>query len=727
MARSRQPFAPNLQKVLDRAPAPVARDLFNAPRRGSGPIVDFADLDPACDTAGLVEFVGKLDQDVLKELDDICRQVVDLSDAKGATSLTTVVNRKLYNTDIATYDAQPDELCKSIWVYTKFHNVFLDAQSFYTARRYRDHGKLYSAFEVADDASMEFAADGVDGEVLARRIGEALDLPSKSTVTAIDLPDTDTHPSSVMVAVRHGGALSSIQDHRDDGLRETRYYRPAEEAILIYTPSLRKLEVCARGYVVRDHASRAFAEVVLGQDLKSKPLTGRNFNLDRFGRSLQLPLPELEDVEIIHAKVTEIETRLGSWKRRLLLQVTIDDDIEDFANRFMGTTKAAASRFGYSRVAIAVAYKYRESGESGTLKLWVSSGNTSNAQNERDPKLRDLSLRLLEAWGIMNRQRLLDERERAFYFDDLLFLFDYPENEVAGAVLSNAGVDRKRLLSAQLLGKKGRQDIVLIDDDDGPVEAELDTGARQGTLTLEGSFGEDLGAVSEDDHVIYRINRAYLSEIVIDALKRELGASRATVSSDHIAEFGDVPIGFQTIPIYLVRALASLKKPEDLDLEFRRRHLAGPGLILSAGDTGIRYLGANVVIPLRRVISLEGDEIVLDPGALEQAYRSGQLLVMAGDAPQIILHGPKHATLHIPSRPPFNLFGETKILLFQRLVDAALNGEKDVRTSELMRGMGSKSPRQLFQSSEWAALHNAYICSVRTRTWRLCEDAPPPI
>ena len=185
--------------------------------------------------------------------------------------------------------------------------------------------------------------------------------------------------------------------------------------------------------------------------------------------------------------MTEIETRLGQLEAlRLLLQVTADDDIEDFADRFMGTAKVAAARFGYSRIAIAVAYKYREGGEAGTLKLWISSGNTSNVQNDRDPEMRDLGVRLLEFWGLSEPQRLLGEEEIAAYFDGLLFLYDHPEDVVSGADLSKAGIDLQRLLSAQILEKKGRSDVVLIEEAGNVVEAEIDTGPRQGTLEFRG-------------------------------------------------------------------------------------------------------------------------------------------------------------------------------------------------------------------------------------------------
>ncbi|MEH0072889.1 hypothetical protein V6L77_26000 [Pannonibacter sp. Pt2-lr] len=58
-----------------------------------------------------------------------------------------------------------------------------------------------------------------------------------------------------MLIVRHGGPLSSVHDHRDDGRRGTIYYRPPNEATLIYTPAIRQIEVCADSPVVRQAVS----------------------------------------------------------------------------------------------------------------------------------------------------------------------------------------------------------------------------------------------------------------------------------------------------------------------------------------------------------------------------------------------------------------------------------------------------------------------------------------
>ena len=724
MPRSRQSLGPNLQRVLELAPVAATIEFLAGLKGTDGSLVSTSEFPPRTDVDALSTYLSQLDPDILRQLEDQSRRIVDLSDGKGPMSLETVVHQRMSHEEIELFEDQRDELRKSLWTFLHHQSAFEDARSFHSARRHREHGNLYSAFEVAADAIQGTNADDIDLGPLCEHVRDELGLKAKVRATAIDLPGTNSHPASILVVIRHGDALSSVQDHRDDGLRETYYYRPANEAILIYTPALRKLEVCAKRYITRDKVSRAFAELVLGQNLSEKPLTARDFSLERFKTSLFLPLPDLADVDVLSASVTGLELRLGTWKRVLRLQVTPDDDIESFAERYMKDALAAARVYGYSRVTIVATFRRRGAVSDETLSLWVNSNNMSNAQNDRDPQLRDLGIELLQFWGLTEQQRLLGERETPEHFSGLLFLCDHPSDEIEGRELRSAGIDITRLLSAQLISRKSRQQVVLIDDGEEVIEADLETGEKPGQLTVSGPHGEDFGGTEETDHTIYKIARPYLLELVLDALKTELGAPRADIVADQIAEFGAVPIGDHDMPVYLVWCLDAERKPELLDQEFRRRHLAGPGLILTTGETDITYMGANVVVPLKRVVTVQDCGIELNPDALDQAWRSGQSLVLASDTARIIHHGPRFATLHLPGQPPLNLFAKQQAVMFERLIEETRRGRIDVRTGDLMRDMGSASPSQLFSSPLWAVVKDHYMTQARPKSWRLGPADP---
>jgi hypothetical protein len=193
-----------------------------------------------------------------------------------------------------------------------------------------------------------------------------------------------------MVALRHPGPLSSIDNHREEGGWTVHYYRPSHEAVLIYTPQLKKIEVASASSDVREKTSKVFAEVVLGRPPSAKPLTRREFNLERFRSSFDLDCPDLDDVEITMAAVVEAEVRLGSWGRRLNIKVTIKDKMEEVVQKYVSNSATLIRSFGFSKIAIAIGYTRRSDGKEGTFRVSISDGSSSDVQSMRDPFLRDL-------------------------------------------------------------------------------------------------------------------------------------------------------------------------------------------------------------------------------------------------------------------------------------------------------------------------------------------------
>ncbi|MGZ8869221.1 MAG: hypothetical protein ACXW2P_12835 [Thermoanaerobaculia bacterium] len=199
--------------------------------------------------------------------------------------------------------------------------------------------------------------------------------------------------------MRHGGPLSSVYDHRDDGRRGTIYYRPPNEATLIYTPSLRQIEVCADSPVVRQTVSDSFAEIALGHDISQKPLTWKRYNLTRFRTSLRLQPPEIDGYEFKFARVLEAEVRLGTWRRKLQLKVTVEDDIEEVADRYLGARNIFRRAEAFSRIAIAVAYNRIGDEKERTLNITIAGTKSCNLQSKTDPEERSLGFALSRNGG----------------------------------------------------------------------------------------------------------------------------------------------------------------------------------------------------------------------------------------------------------------------------------------------------------------------------------------
>ncbi|WP_324754066.1 hypothetical protein [Roseovarius sp. Pro17] len=729
MAPRKSRFGRNLSQLIEAASAHYLRlflascktpddDLLQPPEiSGTAAESDAATKDL------LKLYLDQRDQEVLGELDRLCASVLELSEGKGITSLNTVAAQKLLNTDHDQFVDAPDPLCRSILVHSEFPDVFRDAESFHAARRYRDHRKLYAAFEIDQDDLAEVGSLSPDVKVLCEKLEQLLELKAKATASVLELPETADHPPSLLIAIRHPGALSSIQDHRTDGGLMTYYYRPSREAVLIFTPGQKKIEVCAESFEVRTTVAETFAEVVLQQDLSAKPLTRRDFNLERFRESLNLDLPDLEPVEVTGAAVVEAEMPLGHWGRRLTLKVTKDEDIEKAMTDYIRGGNRLVRKFGFAKIVIAVDFVHRGDGKKGTLRLQVSGGNTSNVQSQRDTFLRDLGFTLLSHWGLMNQIRPLTEHEEAKWFRFLLSLYDLTGDEVSGSFFSAANVDPNPLIETGFLERKPRQVLVLIDDeDDGTTEGELATGPEKGTLRQWGGFGEPRGVIPKAQAIAYRLNRPWLGERILKTLGGVLGSTSLQIEDAHLASLGKVDLAGVRVPIYLVRGLDDTKVLDQLDIALRQKHKSGPGVVLCLSDHAPRYLGPNVVVNVTNVLSSTEDSVQIDEHELRRLFDAGRTLVSAAQVAQVVRQHAHAGSLVLPGKDPLTLTTANQLDFFECLVTAAQDGSSEVLTKVLMDGMSSDHPKQLFSGKKWDIIWGTYLRHGSTkRYWRLAS------
>lgn len=725
MARKKTGLGRNLSQIFENAPEEYLREFLASCKTPEEHLLKLPEPEATAssDMAReiLMEFLSGLNRDVLGELDRLSGSVLELSEGKGSTSLETVAGEKLLNVDHDHFVAAPDALCRSIWVHSRFPDVFRDAESFYAARRYRDHKKQYAAFEVDQDNPVELEGLIPDTDALCRRLEELLDLRAKATASVLELPKTPAYPPSLMIALSHAGSLSSIRDHRKNGSLETYYYRPSHQAVLIYTPTQKKIEVCAESFTVRQQVADVFAEIALKQDLSAKPLTKRDFNLERFRRTFDLDLPDFDEAEITSATVVEAEMPLGNWARRLNLKVSKDENIEVAMETYVRDPSKLVRKFGFTKIAIVVGYTRRDDGKKGTLRLQISGGNTSNIQSQKDPFLRDLGLRLLAHWGLMDELCPLTEVEKARWFHFLLSLYDLPGCEVSGNFFSTAGVDPERLVRGGILERKTRQVLVLLDDDDdGPIEGELETGPRKGNVRVEGGFGEDRGVIEDDNAIIYDINRDWLAEEILKLLGGVLGVTRSSIETDHLTILGTIELKSGPVPVYLVRELGNTKVLDDLDIGLRQKHKLGPGIVLAVGENAPRYLGPNVVIRLPSILVPDDDAVLIDRHELQRQFDAGRTLVASAQVAQVIRHGAQAGTLIIPGADALNLTTANQIQFFEKLVAAAADGTGEVLTKVLMEGAGANHPKNLFSAKMRDVVVGTYIeHGSSNRYWRL--------
>lgn len=732
MARKAHRAGPSTRQLIDDAPIELAHALLTAEgiegeeKIALPPVPDGGTDDDR--RKGLLESVEKLDGELLALVDVRCRQVVELSEGKGTSSLDTVTEQHLSDEELETFASQPDALCRSIWTYIHQRDVFEDAESFHAARRYRDFGRLYNAFEVDLDAALDKNSDSINCEHLGAAMTTVLDLKTPCTVRAIDLPATDTYPQSVMIIVRHGGPLSSIHDHRSDGKRKTIYFRPANEATLIYTPNRRKIEVCSDSRPVRDAVARCFAEVVLEHDVSAKPLTWKSYDLSRFRDSLKLPAPIIEGFDITFARVIEVTVQLDSAKRYLTLKVAVDDDIDEVAARYLGSHSVLHRADRITRIRIAVRYNRVGDATERSLNIALTDSGACNVQSMRDPDERRLGFALLDDWKIMQAFAPIEPADLRALFPNLIRLCEHIGSDVPASLLRDLKLDPKQLLAMGLVERAGRDERILIEDDGAEEEADIRHGRDRTAVHLTDTFGQSAGDMPSDLFTRYRLKTRWLLETIVKLMKPLLVRQATTVLDDDLIALGMMNINGSEVPVYFARRLDQSKTLNRLDLLLRGQNSVGVGLILSGSADPPRWLGSNVVVPLLTNIVYGDSTSVLAADAIEFEFSAARNLAKGGTRPTVVRNGSHGGTLHIPGKDPLILAGNDQITICERLVAANNAGTPDIHVKDLMMGLGSPSPKPAFATKTRASIFGPYIISGAKRGyWRLKVAGPPDV
>jgi len=678
----------------------------------------------------ITEALSAYDSDELGPAERRCGRIRSLATGKGITSLTMIVAQNLDEERAQAFEQQPDALCRSIWAFVHERATFEDAESFQFARQFRDHGKLYDAFEVELDNAVAVDAGSIDEAALAARVRQVLGLkPDIScTVRAIDLHVTEAHPASIMVIVRHGGPLSSVYDHRNDGRRGTIYYRPPNEATLIYTPQQRQIEVCGDSPVFRQKVTDAFAEVALEQNVSEKPLTWKRYNLTRFRNSFELKLPEIEGYEFKFAKVLEAQVRLGTWSRKLQLKVTVDDDIQEIARRYLGVNNVFRRAEAFSRIGIAVGYNRVGDATERSLNITVAGTKSCNLQSNKDPDERALGFALLRAWGILSAFRQIPHDDLRAMFPQLVRLYDRIENEVSGTHLLELGLDPLRMIEGGLLERRDRQDVVLPEDDDEDVvvEGTIKPSTQKGMIATIDAYGQDAGTRPAADVDRFAINEQWLHETLLRLIRPILSKRSAQIIDSDLTVLGAMQIGGAEVPVYVARRLHDTETAQRLDQHLRTRNSVGVGIVLAAGDDNPNHLGANVVVPLLAHLAPASEELLFDRDSLEFAYRNDLSLARGGVQPRVVRSGTQAGTLYVPGLAPLHLAANDQLTIFERLVTAFVRGSPDVYVGDLMKDFSARSPQQAFRAAGWKSIRDVYIeTGAKRGFWRLIVPGQP--
>lgn len=662
--------------------------------------------------AQLLDIANALKVDAAVPLDRHAHRILTLAEGRGVETITRVAAKLFEQTYIDAFAAQLDDLGRSLWLYQHQSLLFDEAENLFYADHYRNFGRMYEAFELDADTQVDFVWDDAVKQALETEIQQKLELSGRCTVTHLQVGKKDAAGKEVpqhLLIVRHGGPLSSIAEyHEADGSRQERYYRPLNEATLLFSPDEGLIEVFSASPSVRQQIAGCFAETGLKLDLSGKPLTLKQYNLTRFLSSLRLTPPSVPGFDIEHVAVVEVDARPDNFKHRASLKVTVDDDIEEVAEALFGKDHLFTRATCISRVVIAVRYTQHGTEKAKTLNITLSDPNRCNLRSNRDPVQRDLGYALLTAWGILRRVKPLTVADERALFPSLLQLFDQVAKEMSGKFFIERGIDAEALADGGFIERRGRLTSLLIDDDDTTHEVTVRSAGKPGWVVYDhpadGSRVE-LPASAADK---YAIRREWLDEIVHKRLKAQLASVALTKLDECLTYLGDIALGQEAVPCYIARDLRNLTTLQRLDILLRAKSDKGIGLILSAGRDHPLCLGPNVITPIADHLTTGGDEL-LDSSQLASVFSQGKSLARGGMVVDLVKHNDKSATLYIPGKPPLMLVGQKQIAIFDVLVTAYKKGSPIVKTSDAMEGSESFSPSSAFRKEKWDTIKGVYL------------------
>lgn len=665
--------------------------------------------------AQLIELGNELQANAAVPLDRHAQRILTLAEGRGVEPVNRVAKKLFEQAHIDAFDAQLDDLGRSLWLYQHEPAMFDEAESLFYADHYRNFGGMYEAFELDADTEVAFVWNDSVKQALEAQIQEHLELTGRCTVTHLQVTGNDQagkEQQQHLVIVRHGGPLSSVAEFREvDGSRAERYYRPLNEATLLFSPDEGVLEVFSASPSVRQQVATCFAEVGLKIDLSVRPLTLKQYNFKRFLTSLNLSTPAIAGFDIERAAVVDVEVRPDNPKHRAGLKVSISDDIEEVAEALFGKDHLFKRATSMARIVIAVRYTQYGTKKSKTLNITLSEPNRCNLRSNRDPVQRELGYALLTAWSVLHQVKPLTPVQENALFPALLQLFDQTKKEVPGHFFLTRGLDTEALLDGGFIEPRSRYVSLLLEEEGTTHEVTVRSAGKPGVIAYEhpkdGSTVE-LPASAADK---YAIRRDWLDEIVLKRLKAPMVSAGLTKLDENLTYLGAIKLGADVVPCYLARDLRSPTTLQRLDILMRAQSDKGVGLVLSAGRDHPLCLGPNVIAAVADHLAGSDHQSSLDIDRLASVFTQGKQLARGGMVVALVKTDNYSATLYIPGKPSLALAGVKAIGFFQALVDAYHKGSPAVPTKQLMDAAGSSSPspRQLLGNDLWSSVEGVYV------------------
>lgn len=646
-----------------------------------------------------------LPTEVSNSMDGHAQQIIRLAENKGSEALRTVSdkiyqydNDQLSITDL--FDAQLDALGRATVLFALTPDLFGEAERFFYAEYHRNFGKLYEAFAIDSDGTPTLEWNDEVQSRLEQAFKDRMNIAGPCKVQYIPVERKTDDGKTVhehFFLVRHAGDKSSVQDTKPDLTTQPVYYTPPVEATIILQPHNRTLEILCEDRSIRATLATTFASQTIQSPLSERPVTLRQYNLRRFYTNLTLPQEDIADLDVIDVRVVEAEARPQNDQRRVILKVDKTDDIEAAIQDIFGGSNLFHGQAG-SITRIVINVQFMKGEKRVNLPITLSTPNRCNLGSREDPMERDIGMKILERYGVLTPVMQLQEGDEARVFDPLLKLFESGQEEVRLRQLQEWGADVALLQAGGFLKPMLKASTVTLTTDDGQQQT-FDIQHRGQNLVVLDPVSNNLIEVDPDDLVRYQVMKRWVAERTIKSLGNELGTEPVRYSDQPVTDLGRLTIGTDSAPLYLARQLRDAKHRNQVETYLRGQGQTCYGIVFTATDTFDEYLGPNVVIGLRSVMKITEGEIGMD---WQRAIRIWQERRHRATAAAVVELIRSHddpdgsATLQIPGKPPWSIFGEKQVNVVDRLVQAYHSPNPVLRARELFDAPGSKNPNQLF-------------------------------
>ncbi|MGV8986060.1 MAG: hypothetical protein ACOH2H_07245 [Cypionkella sp.] len=694
----------SLLRVLEDAPVELLESFFTQDDDNfefvRGRLSDLSELSGDADEKRTMirELLASLSREDARPFEVECRRIIDLSEKGGPASLATIVAQRLLQEEQDVFALQDDSLCKGLWAHAHHRGLFDDATSYNNARAWRGADRLFGRFEIDIDDPVSLLSTSIDNEALQKEIKARLKTDRECSVGVIDLPKGSGHASSIMLIVRFAGEKASIAVHGNGGARKVVYLLPQEEAVLIFTPSERLLEIAGKKADTRKVVIESFAKIILQHDLSARPLTWANYDTSRFRKSLTLELPQVEGATVTSARVVELELRLNSWTGRLALRAGPKDEIAVLAKQYLDPGHALRRSLGFSRLTIEVEILRDDGKEAEVLNIQITERNRSNVTNMADPERRRIARKLLECWKINQPYDDLSADEAVALMPVMADLSEFGEKTVKGSYFIDRNVDPKRLVQAGLIRRKEVEPTVF--------EADIDP-------------EEDLPLY--EDRVVYTIFREWLVERLARTLGTLAGNTSVREVSDDLWSLGETEVGGEAVRIYYARGLGDLRKFLVMDAFLASLDPDAFGIVLSGCETGWPTIGNKPLIFCLEPSAAGTVTSLITIDGVKDKFAAWRLSAPSSGVPELIPVGTERLVLRIAGKKDLYVDGRVPVRAIRLLHKDYLKERVGVLTAELIDGSTYKSVGQIF-GPRWPQIVGAYIAKAGRKTWTLIGE-----